>query len=258
MIRKNVMVTLLIIQTASAMNYLSGMGWKPLSEIDPNLTKTIAELVQAFNTLSQHVTAASSTLSTQVGTSSTTVAHSARDSAAIVTNNLKESILYVCQALQKATETAAEKGFKIMIDPQLNQSIQTIAEHGAKLSLDPEMNTSIKKIAQDGLKVIVDPALNENITRLTRDGLHAKLSIDSTTIKTICLTGIGTALAVTGILILYKELTQPIEHLPKEEAPKTYFERLTRFLKNPCLIGTAQLAAGLLLVVKANALLSQG
>jgi hypothetical protein len=103
-----------------------------------------------------------------------------------------------------------------------------------------------------GVNLNLQTDTNEALKKLANEGIQTKFSIDPLTIKTICTAGVGCALAVAGITLIYKELTKDQAAIKQPEQPKTWSQKITGFLKNGCVAGTAGLAAGLLLIAKSN------
>jgi|GEM_PF-6477178 methionine synthase II (cobalamin-independent) len=241
----------------------AGWGWKPLSDIDPKASQAISDIAKAISD----------------------VAKSLEATGVNVGGTLEASVKTLRKALDNAATTFSESGFKIVLDPKLDpklvdsiqiiskdgakvalaidpaltKTIQTIADKGFQIIVDPEVNKNFKTIAEKGFQVIVDPELNKNFKTIADQGVKAQLGIDPTTIKTLCLTGVGACLAIAGILVLYYELTKPdVTVTQPESAQKTYFQQFVALLKNKYVIGSAQVLAGLLLIIKSNALIAKG
>ncbi len=239
-------IVFLICLSMSASSYamtFSVVG-QPLSNVDPKLAQAIADL----------------------GTKAlSNVAISLEATGVNLGATLQESVKILRKALENVATTFSENGFKLVLDPELDpkliDSIQLISKDGAKiaLNLDPALTKTMQTIAEKGFQIIVDPELNKNLKTFADQGVKAQFAIDPITLKTFCLTSVGATLAVAGILVLYHELTKTDATTTEtESAQKTYFQHFKALLQNKYVIGSAQVLAGLLLIIKSNALIARG
>ncbi len=172
--------------------------------------------------------------------------------AKTVTNGMQESTVHLTQALNLTTQDLC--GTLNKTTKKLTDTADKLIDKGLTINLDPALNANIKTVAEQGVKINVDPALNANIQRLANNGIRTQFAIDPTTIKTLCFSTTGAALAMAGIgLILYESFFVE-DYATETPKPTTWHATVKNFMKNRYILGTASIAAGLCLIAKSTTL----
>jgi hypothetical protein len=125
----------------------------------------------------------------------------------------------------------------------------------------PATNTSeaLKKISDTGIEVgdktlATITSTSKTLEEINREGL--KLS--SASIKALFTSGIGLALAIAGITLIYKQLSKEKPLLISDSSltvhSKNMKEKLLDVVTNRYVIGASSILAGLLLVIKSDKL----
>ncbi len=108
-----------------------------------------------------------------------------------------------------------------------------------------QVSQAVTKTLQDNIPLI-KPMLDK--------GIEAKVIIEPTALKTALTAGVGFAIALVALAIIYKELTK--EQSPEEQttvAPTTW-QTIKKLVSNRYLLGITGLVSGLLIINKSNKL----
>lgn len=222
MIKKLLLLTLVVSNITVSMQKPTGWGLNPLSGI--GFTAETNETVQG--------------VSKAVVTTSKVLAEGLSDTTANLTQALNGSTANITKALV-GTSGNIEKTITIST-AEVCRSVNIAAER---------ITGTANKLIDAGI-----PALNQNIQQLANNGIQTRLIIDPATIKTLCFSTTGAALAMAGIgLILYESFF--VEDYATE-APKAvnWSTSVKNFIKNRYVLGSASIAAGLCLIAKSTTL----
>lgn len=222
MIKKLLLFSLFITSLSCGMQKASGWGLNPLSGIGLN-----TETNETVQIVAKAVTTTGKALSEGLSDSTANITQALNGTSSNITNalvgttkNLERTITIsaseVCRSLNHATG---------------------------------QLTNTANKLIDAGV-----PALNQNINALMQNGVPARIIIDPTTIKTLCFSTTGAALAMAGIgLILYESFFVE-EYSTEAPKPASWSISVKNFMKNRYVLGSASIAAGLCLIAKSTTL----
>lgn len=155
------------------------------------------------------------------------------------------------QTINKLSVAEGGVGIRFVMQPETNKALEQTSQ-AIKQTSESFKTLTEKYHPEKGLIFTIETG--ENIKKLANDGVKAHIIIDPATIKTLCFSTTGAALAMAGIgLILYESFF--VEDYATE-APKAanWSTSVKNFIKNRYVLGSASIAAGLCLIAKSTTL----
>ena len=155
------------------------------------------------------------------------------------------------QTIEKLAVAEGGIGIRLVMQPETNKALDQTSQ-AIKQTSESFKALTEKYHPEKGLIFTIETG--ENIKKLATDGVKAHIFIDPATIKTLCFSTTGAALAMAGIgLILYESFF--VEDYATE-TPKAanWSASVKNFIKNRYVLGSASIAAGLCLIAKSTTL----
>jgi hypothetical protein len=131
----------------------------------------------------------------------------------------------------------------------IGKALNKFSTDGVTLKTDKETIDSFR----EGTDAINNTSASIEKMGKTFDELNKEgLKLSNTTIKTFFTASVGFALAIAGIILIYYDLTKPVDETTEVTKPKTVLQKIKRFFKSRSTIGTASIIAGLVLIARSN------
>ena len=223
-------------------------AFKDIKDVAETLAKTAQHLSEGLTTSTNSAGVALHASVNELSKMLTTVSHQVVEKGVGLNAETLKTIQQSVGMITQALNPIAANGLAVHLDQDATRALQEICK-----TLQPLADKGlVAHVGADTLREInnVSRALNT----VAQNGITTKLSIDPATLKTFFVASGGLTILTASIILIYKELTKPMQLTSTDAIPakKSWLQTVKSLAQNRYLIGTTGIISGLLLIAKSN------